>query len=102
MRLLQITWFWKKEKKKIRGSKTIHKFTKRTEDKANDNINKNTNNGNNNDLSINNDNNNDRLIKIIIIMKIIIIKEKQKTLNRRTQSKRGDKKNSHCSVINSL
>ena len=74
MRLLQITWFWKKEKKKIRGYKTIHSFTKRTEDKANDS-NKNTNNGNNNDLSINNDNNNNILIKIIII-----IKEKQKTL----------------------
>ena len=91
MRLLQITWFRKKEKKKIRGYKTIHTFTKRTEDKANDNNNKNTNNGNNNNISINNDNNNNILI-IIMIMIIIILKQKEKRLNRRTQSKKGDKK----------
>ena len=84
MRLLQRTWFRKKEKKKIRGYKTIHTFTKRTEDKANDK--KNTNNGNNNDISINNDNNNNiLLIIIIIIIMMIIIIIKQKTLNRRTQ-----------------
>ena len=92
MRLLQITWFRKKEKKKIRGYKTIHTFTKRTEDKANDNNNKNTNNGNNNNISINNDNNNNILIIIIMIMIIIILKQKEKRLNRRTQSKKGDKK----------
>ena len=91
MRLLQITWFRKKEKKKIRGYKTIHTFTKRTEDKANDKNNKNTNNGNNNNISINNDNNNNILI-IIMIMIIIILKQKEKRLNRRTQSKKGDKK----------
>ena len=91
MRLLQITWFRKKEKKKIRGYKTIHTFTKRTEDKANDNNNKNTNNGNNNNISINNDNNNNILI-IIMIMIIIILKQKEKRLNRRTQLKKGDKK----------
>ena len=50
-----------KKKKKI-GYKTTHTFTKRIEDKANDdnniNINNNNNNNNNNDDGINNDNDN--------------------------------------------
>ena len=35
---------------------------------------------------------------IIKIAKIMIIKQKQKTLNKRTQSKRGDKKTFYCSA----
>ena len=62
-------------KKKIGGYKTlIHTFTKRIEEKANNN---------------NNNNNNNIIIIIIIIIKQ---KQKQETLNRRTQSKKGDKK----------
>ena len=61
-------------KKKIGGYKTlIHTFTKRIEEKANNN----------------NNNNNNNIIIIIIIIKQ---KQKQETLNRRTQSKKGDKK----------
>ena len=62
----------KKENKKIRRYKTIHTFTKRTDDKANDNntnsksknnyyynnSNNNNNNNNNNDNNNNNNNNN--------------------------------------------
>ena len=50
--------FWHKKKKKIRGYKTIHTFTKRIEDKANDTDNKNNNKSNNNNTGINNDNHN--------------------------------------------
>ena len=42
---------------KIRGYKTIHTFTKRIEDKTNDD-NKFNNKSNNNNISINNNNNN--------------------------------------------
>ena len=38
---------WHKKEKKIRGHKTIHTFTKRIEEKTNDN-NKNNNKSNNN------------------------------------------------------
>ena len=46
-----------KKKKKI-GYKTTHTFTKRIEDKANDNNNNNINNNNNNNNNSNNNNNN--------------------------------------------
>ena len=52
---------WNKKKKtktKISGYNTIHTFTKRAEDKINDNNNKNNNKSNNNNISINNNNNN--------------------------------------------
>ena len=53
-----------KEKKKIRGHKTIHTFTKRIEDKTNDNNKKNNNKSNdNNNISINNNNNNNNKTK---------------------------------------
>ena len=55
MRLLIFSLQHKKIKKKIRGYKTIHTFTKRIEDKTTDN---NKNNNNNNINSINNNNNN--------------------------------------------
>ena len=51
---MQRMWLLKKEK--IRGYKTIHNFTKKIEDKANDN--NNSNNNNNNDDDNNNDDNN--------------------------------------------
>ena len=47
-----------KKKKKI-GYKTTHTFTKRIEDKANDNNNNNINNNNNNNNNSNNNNNDD-------------------------------------------
>ena len=49
-----------KKEKKIRGYKTKHTFTKRIEDKANDDNNKNNDksNNNNNNFSINDNNNN--------------------------------------------
>ena len=46
------------KKKKI-GYKTTHTFTKRIEDKANDNNNNNINNNNNNNNNSNNNNNDD-------------------------------------------
>ena len=38
------------------------------------------------------------IIMIIKIARIMIKKQKQETLNKRTQSKRGDKKTFHCSA----
>ena len=55
---MQRMWLLKKEK--IRGYKTIHNFTKKIEDKANDN--NNSNNNNNNDDDNNNDDNNNNSI----------------------------------------
>ena len=77
-------------KKKIRGYKTIHTFPKKIEDKTNDDNNKNINNDNNNNKNINNVNNNNNNNTTTTI--IIIMKPKQGKLNRRTQSKKGDKR----------
>ena len=56
MRLLIFSLQHKRIKKKIRGYKTIHTFTKRIEDKTTDN-NNNINSINNNNSNNNNDNN---------------------------------------------
>ena len=59
MWLLIFKLWHEKEKKKIRGYKTIHTFTKRIEDKTIDNYNENNNkSNNNNNVSIDNSNNN--------------------------------------------
>ena len=71
-------------KKRISGYKTlIHKFTKRIEDKQ---------------MMIKNSNNKGLIIMIIITIIRINREQKQKSLNRQTESKRGDRKKSHCSA----
>ena len=83
MRLLIFSLQHKRIKKKIRGYKTIHTFTKRIEDKTTDNNNNinsiNNNNNNNND---NNSNNNDKT-KTKNIKSTDPIKEKKLKTNQK-------------------
>ena len=87
MRLLIFSLQHKKIKKKIRGYKTIHTFTKRIEDKTTDNNNNNNinsiNNNNNNNNNDNNSNNNDKTKAKNIKSKDPIKEKKLKTNQKR-------------------
>ena len=89
MRLLIFSLQHKKIKKKIRGYKTIHTFTKRIEDKTTDNNNNNNinsinnNNNNNNNNNDNNSNNNDKTKTKNIKSKDPIKEKKLKTNQKR-------------------